>query len=360
MKREFVVIPQVKINPQSITLYNTVQWLSNKPVKRENNTQYSTLIQVEKDGVLTLQQVSTRFLNSTRKSNGILSKPAKKKLTTAIDYFLMINKPNKDRRSKSGSQYQNCLSFITLTLPSKQNHTDNEIKSSCLNQFLVEISKYHHVTQYVWRSEYQKNGNIHFHLLVNRYIHWSQVRDRWNRIINKLGYVDVYRTELKKFHESGFQVRKDLLKNWNAKAQYRAFKFGTLTDWHNPNSIDVHSVRGIRNLGSYLTKYMSKNESETNQQLSDILENKKDIGRIWGCSTLFSNIKGAINDVDSTLEHDLKKLEELKPDLFFHGDYFTVIHADYLLLEELKLFELLKLFFGYCSRTFDYHHQLIT
>ena len=33
------------------------------------------------------------------------------------------------------------IGFVTLTLPSEQRHTDNEIKKYCLNQLLIELRK---------------------------------------------------------------------------------------------------------------------------------------------------------------------------------------------------------------------------
>ena len=65
------------------------------------------------------------------------------------------------------------LTFITLTLPSKQIHSDNEIKSKCLNQFLIELKKNHSVSRYIWKAEKQENNNIHFHIIADKFIKWQ-------------------------------------------------------------------------------------------------------------------------------------------------------------------------------------------
>lgn len=357
MKRELTIIPKIKVHPSKIILYNEIHWTPSKPVRDKQERQNTTLIQVEKDGKLELKRVNISFLNSTRTSGGILSKQAKKKLQLSIEYFLLINKPQTGKSGNTGRHYNNKIAFITLTLPSKQIHSDNEIKAKCLNQFMIEMAKYHKVTQYVWRAEYQKNGNIHFHILVNKFIAWNDVRNRWNRIINKLGYVDRYRTQLKQYHKEGFKLRNDLINTWPADKQYKAYLEGLKTDWNNPNSIDVHGINNITNIKNYLTKYLTKTDQQKEENLNSQSENQKEIGRIWGASTIFSNIKGASTEIDSQLEENLKNLENHSNSRIFKSDYFTIIDISIETLEDCKCTELLKLFFDYMKTSFQYSYQ---
>lgn len=360
MKRELIVIPKIKIHPTKIILFNEIHWTPSKPTKSNDYQQNTTLITKEVDGKLEFVRVNTKFLNSKRVCEGELSKQAKKKLKLSIDYFLMINKPNSGKSGNTGRHYSNRIGFITLTLPSKQIHSDNEIKEKCLNQFLIEISKYHHVTNYIWRAEYQKNGNIHFHILVNRFIGWNDIRNRWNRIINKLGYVDRYRKELTEYHKNGFQLRTDLLPTWPRIKQWNAYIQGLKTDWHNPNSIDVHGIKNITNLKSYITKYMTKTEQDNNL-VSDKNETPpRNTGRIWAASTVFSNITGACTEVDNEIEENLRTLTANKRIRTFKTDYFTIIETDILDPENLKLLNLIALFSSYMFKTFGYSHQFMT
>jgi hypothetical protein len=222
VERKLSLIPIIKIHPSKIITYNESNWSPNPPPRNNINNVRSHLVQVEKDGKIKLKRVSTAFLNSSRQGNGHLSSQAKKRLKLAIEYFLHLNKPTTGKSGNSGRHFNKMITFITLTLPSKQIHTDNEIKKECLNQLLIEMARYHKVTQYVWRAEYQKNGNIHFHILANSFIIWKEVRNRWNRIINKLGYVDRYREEQKNFHAGGFKLRPELIKTWSAEKQKKA------------------------------------------------------------------------------------------------------------------------------------------
>lgn len=358
MKRELIVIPKIKIHPNKIITYNEIHWTPTAPTRKQSNFQSSVLIQVEKDGKIELKRVSTAFLNSSRQGNGYLSKQAQKRLKLAIEYFLLINKPSNGKTGYTGRHFNKKITFITLTLPSKQIHSDNEIKSQCLNQFLIELSKYHKVSNYVWRAEYQKNGNIHFHILTNKYIFWNDIRNRWNRIINKLGYVDRYRTELTEYHKNGFTLRKDLLNTWPADKQYQAYLKGLKTDWNNPNSIDIHSIQNIHNVGAYLIKYMSKNEQSNTQENFNSQTEKTGIGRTWGASIVLSNIKGATTEIDSQISVNLETLKNHFNSQIFKSDYFTVIDISIDMVNSVNCKSLTDLFYRYLFDCFDYSQEL--
>lgn len=358
MKRELVVIPKVKVHPSKIITFNEIHWTPSAPTRKQSNYQSSTLILVEKDGKTELKRVSLKFLNSSRQGNGVLSKQATKRLKLAIEYFLLLNRSITKKSSKLHKTIDKQITFITLTLPSKQIHTDNEIKAKCLNQFLIEISKYNYVSNYVWRAEYQENGNIHFHILVNKYICWRDLRYRWNRIINKLGYVDRYSENMKSFHSSGFRLRQDLLKTWSIKQQLKAYKIGVQTDWKSPNSTDIHSLKLITNVKSYLTKYLTKSTQELKENLNSQTEEKPEIGRSWGASVIISNIKGATTEIDSQLEKNLITLQKNFPNQVYKSDYFTVIDISLQMIESVGCLGLLNLFRRYLFNQFGHSSQL--
>ena len=360
MKRELTLIPKIKIHPSKIITFNEIHWSPAPPSRNKSYNSESSFIQVEVDGKIELKQVSNAFLNSSRQGNGILSKQATKRLKLAIEYLLLLNRPQNGKTGNTGRHYNKKITFITLTLPSKQIHTDNEIKAKCLNQFLIEISKYNYVSNYVWRAEYQKNGNIHFHILVNKYVCWRDLRYRWNRIINKLGYVDRYQESMKEWHKDGFKIRTELLAKWDEKAQLKAYKEGLKTDWKSPNSTDIHSIQNITNIKAYLTKYLTKTEQQKSQEHLEEQPTKKEIGRTWGASVIISNIKGAITEIDQNIENHLKHIEKHFPENIFKTDYFTVIDIDIKMLERMKLNALTDLFHKYLLNQFNYSHQFST
>lgn len=297
------LIPVISIHPSHINLF--YERYQSGPRKSYSNYSFDQeLTQPEQD----------KFLKSTRKANGNLSLNAKRKMQRSIEYLVTLATDKKVHEKLSGKIVRFKLAFITLTLPSPQIHPDSEIINKCLNQFLIECKKYHALKNYVWRAEKQKNGNIHFHILLDRFIPWWEVRNRWNRIVNKLGYVN-------RFQE----------------------KHGHTT----PNSTDIHSTRKVKNLRLYLTKYMSKNENECEQS-----------GRVWSCNQELSNIKGCYLNIDSEVQAELEKIQkELKP-FIFQGCYFQVMNISVNDLFKLSRDILFKYFSDYLIETFNFHAQL--
>lgn len=82
--------------------------------------------------------------------------------------------------------------FATLTLPSTQQHDDNEIKSRVLMPFIQQLKRKHGVGEYFWSAEPQRNGNIHFHCLFDRFIPKESLNDLWLTATNHLGYFSRY------------------------------------------------------------------------------------------------------------------------------------------------------------------------
>jgi hypothetical protein len=297
------------------------------------------------------------FKESTRTASGKVSKIAKRKIAKALDYLLLMANEKQATIPKTGKTMKFKIAFVTLVLPSEQVHTDNEIKDKCLNSFLIELTKYHQVKNYVWRAEKQANGNIHFHLIIDKFVLFSELRKRWNRILSKLGYIEQYRQNQINFHANGFKLRPELLNKWTAENQYKAWKEGIRTNWQSPNTTDIHSVKYIRNLKAYVTKYLTKqpeipknNPKEENQKL--IVQ-----GRIWSCNQELSDIKGAQNYIDNETASELKKVAELTKCKTYSGDYFTVYYIDSHLLEKYSKDCLFKYFAEYLIKTFNYNPQ---
>ena len=240
------------------------------------------------------------------------------------------------------------MAFVTLTLPSQQVHSDNTIKDQCLNQLLVELRKRYHVSNYVWRAEKQKNGNLHFHLLVDKFIPWSEFRDRWNRIVNKLGYVDRYRDEMRRFHSEGFKARENLLSHWDYKAQVKAYQTGKANDWNSPNSTDIHAVHKVRDIKSYVSKYATKDE-----KFGEVS------GRMWGCSEALSKIKGGQIEVDSQIFDELTKIVDRSTTRVYQGDHFSVVYVSIQDVYNIGCMALFKTFTAYMVNKFNFECQCV-
>ena len=241
--------------------------------------------------------------------DGKISAKARRRISHGIDWLLYLAKEKEFTHFKYKRKYKFRVNFVTLTLSSKQVHSDQFIKSKLLNQFLVEGRKKWGIEHYVWRAEPQKNGNIHFHILCDKYIPWSEIRNTWNRIQDKEGYLQ-------------------------RSKHYRA-------GW-TPNSTDVHSIRKVHNLSAYLAKYCTKQSSV-----------RKIEGRQWGLSQSLSRMKSAVETRGGEENEDLSKLFRMKKEAMKEYDYHTVYWVSSEELRECGCDRLIEILDEYVSEMIE-------
>lgn len=284
--------------------------------------------------------------------HGRISICAKRKLSRSLDYLLFLSKPKHVTKAPHGKNYSFRLSFITLSLSSAQVHSDQVIKSRLLNQFFIEMARKWKVPAYIWRAEKQDNGNIHFHIITSRFIPWNELRNVWNRIQQKLGYVTAYRLNRKLWHREGFRYDPRYGAKWDRQAQYKAYVQGLRTDWDNPNSVDVHSVRHVGNVMSYLCKYLSKNPKVSKNPSEDELKRLFVSGRLWGCSINLSHLTGGRTDVDTGIEQEFERILGSQNVFQIHAQYYSIYYIDYSVLYRLGCKRLLEVFESYVRQKF--------
>lgn len=177
----------------------------------------------------------------------VISDSSIRKIRKCADYLNYINVDKFKSWGEGAGRVHYRLIFVTLTLSASQIHTCNEIKSICLKPFLDNLQKTHGIRNYLWRAELQENGNIHFHLIIDRFVQWWSIRNHWNKCQEKLGYVTRF------------------------AAQHGHF---------NPNSTDVSAILNSGAVKKYISKYISKNKK------MDQID-----GRHWGCDYQLSRVQ---------------------------------------------------------------------
>ena len=230
--------------------------------------------------------------NDTR---GRISKKARLNLQSAIDWLIAAAPEKEVHRTSDNSRFKFRVNFVTLTLSASQfyeteggerrkRNTDQEIKSKILGPFLDAIRHRYGVKNYLWRAEAQvTTGNIHFHLLTDKFIHYEQLRSLWNDAQERLGYVT--RFEQKHGHR-------------------------------NPNSTDVHSVRKIRKLAAYLVKYMAKDG-----------KGRAIEGRQWFLSESLQGMKSVrvyLNDVEEDFRETTKRIGDQARKCFNYCEVYLI------------------------------------
>lgn len=208
-----------------------------------------------------------------------ISKEGQKKIKYAINLLQNISPITNEQVSPESKPFKFKLSFITLTLPSPQiNLSDKDLKEVYLKRFLERMKYNYKMKHYIWVAERQKNNNLHFHLVTNKFIRYDNIRNHWNSTLDDSGLIDTFFNGYKKTqtYEDGFipLFNKDCY---------------TLNSHRHPPSIDVRCVWKSEDLINEFTKYMNK---ATDQKTGVD-------GKLWDCSASlqYSN-RLQINDTD--------------------------------------------------------------
>lgn len=214
-----------------------VKLLSNKMTMYFDGIDYSKSTGVHVD--------SRKNLNH-EKLGGKVSDSRRRKIRTIIDTWVSSMVFHVEHHKLKGREAKYVPVFLTLTLSGTQRHADAFVKRHMLGELIKYMKRNCGVEHYFWRAESQTNGNIHFHLLIDKYIPKEQIQLKWNSIQNSHGYLIGY---------------------YN--------KHGHI----NAPSTDIRSPKDKNELIAYLLKYMSKDE-----------KNRLIEGRIWGMSDSLRNI----------------------------------------------------------------------
>ena len=125
-------------------------------------------------------------------------------------------------------QSKKFMAFFTVSFP--EGMSDSSI-FKVWNIFLTKIRKAFNLKCYLWVAERQKNGTLHFHMVVNQYMSI--------KVVN--GYMAI-------------SIRNELTKNPQDGVNFLGFNY---------NGVDVKRCdSNMKKLACYLTKYVSKNNEE--------------------------------------------------------------------------------------------------
>jgi len=219
-------------------------------------------------------------------ANGSVSRKSGKRIRKAISWMLFFSRHKTVFSRKDNRRFTFLLSFITLTLSSKQLHSDEYIKKFMLRPFLKWLER-NGCAMYVWKAEAQANGNIHFHVTVNNFIHWMSIRKKWNKLQHAHGY-----------HKVFTEGREDI----------------------GMNSTDVHSVRNAKQTAAYMAKYMTKNEAGR----------RLIAGKVWGCSASLCKISCILDEHSSSDMDELVNWLENNGQLLLSDEYMRVYTHEHL------------------------------
>lgn len=196
------------------------------------------------------QGTRENLLNSgsgRKEYNGNISKATASKIKKMLTAWLGSVITFKDKQVSKSLYSKRLPTFVTLTLPPKVSISDNDAKRLLLSRFLDIVKQKYNVKHYFWRAEAQRNGSIHFHVIIDSYIWKQYLTLEWNRLV----LIHTNATE--------FQTDKQILAN---------------------PSTHVKGINDVNNFIEYVVKYAIKEE-----------EHRIIKGRLWGCSDSLREVK---------------------------------------------------------------------
>lgn len=312
------VIPKASVRPNKIVFYKQIIKSYNTPPQEK-----ITLAKGLREELSTLG-FGCSVMPLKNSHNFEISKKASERIKEKVSwlYELARNKTIITSNGKVLNSFK--MNFITLTLPALQAHTTATITSECLNQFLTECKTKFNLENYVWRLEFQKNGNAHYHIATDSYLDYTETKLLWNRCLRKLGYIKAYQD---KFIGMTFS---EYYKNYsnNGKIDFptlrERFGRGCATRWDSPNTVDVRSVTNAKNIAFYISKYITKKSDFSLNKIVRDREPAETNLRMWFCSrslSKLSSIEIFLEEYDELVHKVLGGLENVKKYIF---DYVNV------------------------------------
>lgn len=194
---------------------------------------------------------------------GTVTPHTAKRIRSALDVLLQKSPERRILNPITNTEHDFRISFATLTISSGQLLSASEAYEKLLSKYLRYLKEKAGMKRYIWKAELQQRKQVHYHIVTDTFIDYRTCRWKWNALQKQAGLLKEY-----------------ALKHKN----------------YNPNSTDIHSVRGIGDLGRYIGKYLCKN---TQNQTATA-------GKVWDCSAELK-VKRFTTDLDSTTRDLIEK-----------------------------------------------------
>lgn len=278
-----------------------------------------------------------------------ISPNSQKNLRSKVEWLFQYAR-SRNVKTYSGKIIKNYkCGFITLTLPSKQKHNTGYIITQMLDEFLQQLRKRIKMINYVWRLEFQANGNAHFHIVTDSYCDYYLALKLWNKILNVHGYIEPYKNKMSALTYVQYVAKFGKKKN-GEKLQneilFKRYNYGVSTNWSNPNTVDCKNISKGGSISFYISKYFSKKEKSSKKNELDNEENSFAL-RLCFWSRSLSRCKAEsmpIQYYDTNVFEVLKKDESVYCVVY---DYCTVLYYEFHKLADYSK-EILNRYFKQC------------
>lgn len=255
-----LITPFVQIRNQSLVIYNRFNGKRKKSIfqKTGNN------------------------LKNIKKYQGKMTIGTQKRMTRAINLMVAASQKKVVFNPILNRNVNFQLSFITLTIPDNTFISLRDAHKFLLEPFIKWLRQNHDMKLYVWKAECQKRGQLHYHLTADCFVHYQELRNKWNQLLNRMSLMEDYKSV-----------------------------FGNC----NPNSTDIHNVKKVRDLAAYLIKYFTKQEQNEHGL----------IGKIWDCSISLKKSNYYATELTGDIEYDIFNSASRKECKIVYDDRFSFV-----------------------------------
>lgn len=310
-----------------------------------------------------------------------ISKGAARKIKAALNMLVYIADDKPLYPNDKDCKLFFKVNTITLTLPAKQIHTDEQIKSLILDPFIKSCKYHFSMSNYFWKAEVQENGNIHFHLETDCYMDKDKLRHLWNHQLNRYGIIDAYRQNQIEKHKDGFYYNKNqyflhyktgLKTKIDYQTQKKAYDKAVANNWSDPNTTTIRAIVDVNNLAAYLIAYLSKKDlwkkEITKSERDDIERMEKEnvplgliqskhaccvkrsiSGKIWDCSKKLKKTGLKVENVN-IYQDELNYMLENEVEKVLYNEHCTVF---------IKKFAFQKMYPPALAELISNHYELM-
>jgi hypothetical protein len=203
------------------------------------------VIQVPGRKFLTMKQYRTTQHNPTQTKKTIKKVSKESEVSVVKEKKIRFYKVNKKEVTHRLRQYvlqmkmEKQMYFWTVSLP--QGTTD-DTGYLLLNKWLTRLRQERMIKEYLWISERQENGTIHYHMVINRKMDVQKA----NRYMRASIMHCINSSEINWSRESAIKYNGvDIAKNRKTR-----------------RVINFAKEKSQKSLSNYLTKYITKNDTE--------------------------------------------------------------------------------------------------
>jgi hypothetical protein len=255
--------------------------------------------------------------------SGGMSMGTRKRLAKAVTIMSQAIKPKWIRNPVTNKLDYHQFTFVTLTVASHKNITARSAYDALLSHFLDWMTRT--VAQenpaaktYIWKAELQKRGQIHYHITTPAFIHWRDIRRKWNALQREAGLLDDFALEHGHFDPNGTDVHKT--QHVKKADRYLIKELGKTI-----SALQLEAIREVR-------AKVAAGELPADQADEEIkrikAEKIRTVGKIWGCSEDLAGVN--YFTLGETQEH-VRKIEQWVKEGRARevvDDYFSIIYCD--------------------------------